>query len=294
MKVHPEAKVLSISHNDLDGVGAQIVLGAIFKNIQYINVSYKEIDDALVNLDETKYDFIFVTDISPSVKELLYRFDNLMLIDHHQNLENDPSHNIHINHKYSGTYLTWKYLIHKYGDSVLGRYEKLVTLINDYDMWILKYKASKALNDLYTNYHADKFRRRFRSGKLKLKESEKEYLQRIEDSFNKKYNELEIFDFDNINACYFLSDSLVNELSHKLLHDKGYDFVFFNTMYSYKLSIRHKIPDFNMGAILKELGWGGGHKQACGIDGSTAEELNDNLNKIEELLYDKLPEIRKN
>lgn len=293
MKIPIDSKILSISHNDLDGVGCQILLGAIYKNITYMNLSYLDIDKRLLNLDETKYDFIFVTDISPNVVEVMDRFDNLILIDHHQTAEHNPKKNRFVKTTHSATYLTHHFLTRKYGDSIMSKYTKFVTLVNDYDMWELNYKGSKPLNDLYRKYNANKFRERFKSGILKLSKSEIDYIKRVKSNFNKIYNEIEIYDFESINACYFLSDTLVNEIAHKLLHTDGYDCVFFNTMKSYKLSVRSKLEDFNFGVYLKDKGVGGGHKQAAGIDVGTEEELNTMLNNIEEWLYQDIPSIRK-
>ena len=293
MKIPVDAKILSISHNDLDGVGCQILLGAIYKNITYVNTSYVEIDRRLLNLDENKYDFIFVTDISPNVKEVMDRYDNLILIDHHQNAVHDPKNNQFVNYSHSATYLTHHFLTRKYGETSLSKYKNFVTLVDDYDMWRLKYKGSKPLNDLYRKYNANKFRERFKTGELKLTSGEKAYIKKVQSSFEVLYDEIEVYDFEKINACYFLSDTLVNEIAHKLLTEDGYDVVFFNTMKSYKLSVRSSLDDFNFGTYLKSKDLGGGHKKAAGINGTTEEELNDNLEKIQKLLFDDIPKIRK-
>ncbi len=53
-KIDTKSKILSISHNDLDGVVCQIILGQVYKNIHYINASFYKIDSILkeIHFDE--------------------------------------------------------------------------------------------------------------------------------------------------------------------------------------------------------------------------------------------------
>lgn len=293
-KIPRNSRILSISHNDLDGVGCQILLGRIFKNIHYINLAYGDVvDKELMATDEEDYDYIFVTDISPNIQEVLDRFDNLILIDHHQNAENNPKKNRFVNKKYSATFLTNHFLKKMYGEECMKEYSKLVKLINDYDMWILKYKGSTYMNHLYSLYNAEKFRDRFKRGNITLTKKEVDYLHGVKAKFDSMYDELELYELESINACFFMSDVYVNELSHKLMVEEGYDFVIFNTTKNYKLSIRSMMDDFNFGLYFKDLGIGGGHKKAAGASIKTEDEMQQKIEFIEKDLYEKLPSIRK-
>jgi hypothetical protein len=180
-----------------------------------------------------------------------------------------------------------------YGVDSLKSYTKLVKLINDYDLWERKYKGSSALNNLFSLYHSEKFRERFRSGDIEFNDREKEHIKDIQKRFDVLYDNLEIFEFEKINACFFISDISVNELSDKLLHTDGYDIVFFNTLKNYKISIRSKLDDFNVGMYLKEKNIGGGHFKAAGIDVATEHDMNSTLDTLEKDLYNLLPHIRK-
>jgi len=292
-KIPSNSKILSVSHDDMDGVGCQIVLGAIFKNIEYLTCSYSNIDKELMAIDGKEYDYIFVTDITPKVSEVLDAFNNIILIDHHQNAINDPSKHRYVNKKYSATYLTNHFLTKMFGDTKLKHLSKIVKLINDYDTWTLKYKGSKTLNDLFSLYNSKKFRSRFSTGDLSLSTDEKKYLFYVQDKYNKVYDELIIEEFETINACWFESDVFVNEIANNLMIDYGYDFVMFNTMKSHRVSIRSKMKDFNFGLYLKENNFGGGHKQAAGINADTEEDMMRIVDFIENDLYNKLPLIRK-
>jgi len=289
------SKILSITHNDLDGVGCAILLGAVFENITYTSASYQDIDRVMIGVDKDDYDYIFITDISPNIPESLDRLDNFILIDHHQTALglHNPKRNYFVNTKYSGTMLVKMFLDKMYGVELLEQYTKFVTLINDYDLWIHKYPQSKHLNTLYSYYKEEPFRKRFSTGNLSLTKNEKKRISDWEKKFETRYDELELMEFEKINACMFKSRILVNELSHKLLYDDGYDFVFFNTGQTYKVSVRSKHKEFNIGVFLKELGIGGGHPMAAGIEASSESESVERLLLFEKEVYKKLPSVRK-
>jgi oligoribonuclease NrnB/cAMP/cGMP phosphodiesterase (DHH superfamily) len=49
MKLSSRSRILSISHNDLDGIGCQIVLKNYFNNIEFSVTTYNNIDEVLEN-----------------------------------------------------------------------------------------------------------------------------------------------------------------------------------------------------------------------------------------------------
>lgn len=292
-KIPRNARILSVSHNDMDGAGCQILLGSIYKNIDYMNFAYGDVvDKGLMAIDGDAYDYIFVTDISPKIEEVLDRFDNLILIDHHQNAKNNPKKNRFVNKNYSATFLTHHFLKKMYGEERMKPYTKLVKIINDYDMWKLKYKGSIYMNYIYGLYNMEKFRERFKDGDIKLTKKENDYIRQKVKEFDEQYEELEIYEFDDINACMFQSNVFINEFSHRLMNEEGYDVVFFNTTKNYKLAIRSSI-DFNFGEYFREKGIGGGHEKAAGIDTQSEEAMQETLDKLEKDLYKDIPSIRR-
>jgi oligoribonuclease NrnB/cAMP/cGMP phosphodiesterase (DHH superfamily) len=292
MKISRKSKVLNITHCDMDGCGCSILLGAIYEDLTVIQASYNNIDTYLYNTDESEYDYIFVTDIYPVVSEVLDKFTNLILIDHHQSAVNNLEKRHYVNKKYCATYLTHHFLTKMYGDKQMSKFTKFVNLVNDYDMWILKSKG-KLLNDLYGYYNFDSFLKRFYDGDITLKDNEKKYLKNVQLKFDDMYENLEIVEFEKINACFFMCDVFVNELSHKLQTHDGYNIVFYNTTKNYKISMRSNINDFNVGLYLKDNNLGGGHVHAGGINTSTEQDMNNAIDFIENDLYNKLPLIRK-
>lgn len=291
-KIPLESKILSLSHNDMDGVGAQIILGAIYKNITYICIKYQEIDKVLSGMNCDEYDYVFLTDITPSKHELLDKFNNVIVIDHHENMENNPSKKVFINRKHSATKLV-KHFMEKMYDVELSDYDDFVKYVNDYDTWTLKYKGAKRMNLLYTYYSEDKFRNRFKSGNMKLTDKEKNYILESEKKFVELYENLEIIEFEKINGCVFYHDEVINELAYRLMKEEGYKIVLINTTKNYNLSLRSSLDDFNFGKYLREKGWGGGHKQAAGIKCENEKELTEILIAIEKDLYKRIPSIRK-
>jgi len=294
-EISVNSKVLSISHNDLDGCGSAILLGAVFNDIEYTVCSYYNINETLIKINPKDYDWIFITDISPTLPELLDRLPNSILIDHHQTAKHlhNPKKHRYINLKYSGTYLTKKFIDKMYGKDLLVRYTKMSVIINDYDMWIHKYPISKELNDVYGLYDHELFRKRFKDGIIKFSKRELNHIQSVKDHFDETYENLEILEFDTIDSCFFMADTLVNELSQRLMEEEGYEFVFFNTTKNYKISVRSTMDDFNFGEYFKELGIGGGHPKAAGINADSEEEMNKRITFIEQDLYDKIERVRK-
>ena len=90
-------KVVLVTHNDLDGVGCQIILKSIcnYFDITVINCNYDKVDRVVKNLvtGSEHYDRLFITDISvrdSSVVELINNntcFSHVVLLDHHETVE---------------------------------------------------------------------------------------------------------------------------------------------------------------------------------------------------------------
>jgi len=288
-----DSKVLSISHNDLDGVVSQIVLGHVFKNITYLNTSFYKIDSVLESIDYDKYDFVFLTDINPERKEKLDLSEKIILLDHHESAldANDPSKMHFVVVGKCAAYLTKKF-VEKYYGVDLPHLDDIVRLTNDYDIWELKYPESKKLNDvMFYLYRPKKFREKFFDGRTTFTEAEEIWLKKRERDFERLYEELNIFEFEKINGCVVESKEFINEICEKLMNEESYTIVFCRNPYHGRVSIRHRIDGLNMGEILKNKGWGGGHSMSCGL---FVNDINDFKNKttiLEEEISIKYPKI---
>jgi len=283
-----DSKVLSISHNDLDGAASQIVLGHIFEDITYLNTSFYKIDSVLESVDYDKYDFVFVTDINPERKENLDLSEKIILIDHHGSAidAHNPS-KMHFVMPGKCAALRTKTFVEKYYGVTLDHLDDLIRLTNDYDMWELKDPKSKQLNDvMFYLYRPKKFRDQFFDGRTTFTEKETEWLEERERTFARLYDELTIFEFDKINGVAAESKEFINEICDKLMKEEGYNIVFIRNPWHGRVSIRHNLPEeeLDMGTILKEKGWGGGHCQSCGMFCDDMDDYQMKIEALEELI----------
>jgi len=286
-----DSTVRSISHCDLDGAVCQIILGHIFKNITYLSTSFYKIDDVIESVDYDKYDFVFVTDINPENRELLNLSEKIILIDHHESSieANNPSKMHYVMPGKCAAYRT-KVFVEKYFNVKLEHLDELVRLTNDYDEWELKYPESKRLNDLmFYKYRPAKFRNLFFDGRTTFTEEEEEWLEMRDKEFARLYESLTVFDFEKINGCIVQSKEFINEICDKLMKEESYTIVFCRNPYHGRVSIRHNIEGLDMGTILKEKGWGGGHCQSAGLFADDIDDFEMKCKALEELISESHP-----
>jgi len=278
--ISKNSKILSVSHNDWDGVFSQIILGNVYPNIIYLNTSFYKIDSVIESIEYDKYDFVFLTDINPTNISLLNISDKIILLDHHESAiqANDPSKMHYVSDSQCAAKLTLKFVEKYYGIKLTHLHEHC-EMVNDYDLWILKNPKSKQLNDLmFYKYRPKKFRDLFFDGHTSFTEDEQQWLIEREKEFEKRYQDLKVFDCNKINGCIFESDQFINEICDKLMKEEKYEIVFCRNPVHGRVSIRHTIEGLNMGEMLKNKGWGGGHPLSCGM---FVDDLNDFKIKID-------------
>lgn len=290
-----DSTVLSISHNDLDGAVSQIVLGHIFADITYLNTSFYKIDEVLESVDYDRYDFVFVTDINPERKENLDLSEKIILIDHHGSAidAHDP-HKMHFVMPGKCAALRTKIFVEKYYGVKLDHLDEIVRLTNDYDMWELKDPKSKQLNDvMFYLYRPKKFRDNFFDGRTTFTENEITWLDQREIEFKRLYESLTVFDFEKINGCIAQSREFINEICDKLMKEEGYNIIFCRNPSHGRVSIRHNWPEseLDMGTILKNKGWGGGHSASCGMFVDDIDDFKNKVAILEEEISIKFPKI---
>lgn len=290
MKIIPlESNILSIAHNDLDGSVSQIILGHVYKNIRYIHCSFYKIDEILLSLDFNNYDYVFLTDIHPDKKEVLYLSDKIVLIDHHKSAEtyHNPSKNHYVifDKNICASVLT-KMFVEKMYNINLFCLNSLVYLTNDYDMWILKNCKSKLLNDvMFYLYRPAKFREVFFNGRTRFTYEEIEWLKKRREMFKEIYKNIEVYEFDKINGCVIEAEEFINEIAHKLMKEENYQIIFVRNPKTQRVSVRHNITNLDMGNILKSYGWGGGHELSAGFWVSSNEDFKTKIEILEKEIY---------
>lgn len=290
-----KSRILSITHaNCMDGTGCQICLDNVFKNIDFVGLKYNDVDSILGKIIDNNYegyDFIFLTDISPVNPSLLKSQNKIILLDHHNTAIqlHNPEENKYVVSDLCGTALT-KLFLEKFFEKKLDSLNDVSYLINDYDLWTKNNSKSTFLNELHFFYFSDKFRKRFFDGNTRLTKEEIEYIRERKKQFQSSFDELEVYDLNKINACYFEANSFLNELCEKLLKMK-YDVVFCRSPNKNSVSVRNKHPNLDVGDILKQLGYGGGHKDAAGFYEPDFTKMKKKICDIEDVILEQLKRI---
>lgn len=287
-------RILSLSHKDLDGVGCSIVLQNIYKNIEFKSLKYGEVDSFLKTVNFKNYDCVILTDISPEHIETFDLSDKIFLLDHHETAVkyHCPEKNRLINTKNSASVFV-KEFFEKLFNLDFYYLNDLISIIDDFDLWKLQDPRSKFFNELYFKMYESDFRRRFGNGNTKLTQEEIDYVLQRKKEFNKLYENLDIYEFDSINACFVISTNFINDICHKLMEEKGYQLTICINPKSRSCSVRTKEDCLDVGKVLEILGLGAGHKKSAGFRLLENEEPSTKIDMIEKYLYYNYEDIRK-
>lgn len=291
MFIPTNAKILSISHSDLDGAVCQIILGNVYTNIKFISIGYEKVDSYLSQVSFENYQYVFLTDIHPKDSSLLYRSKKIILIDHHMSKGHihDPKNHLVVISGVCASELVKRFVEKMYSIRLKHLYN-LIYLTNDYDMWLLKNPKSLFLNELiFSKYGASKFRKMFMDGRTRLTPEEITHIRERKDAFKDFWDKLEIFTIEEINGCVIRINEFINDVGHKLLTEEKYDFVFIRNPINSKVHVRmnKKIENLNMGMLMEELKMGGGHKDACGFSVTDDNDFKEKMNIIVDTIKNK-------
>jgi oligoribonuclease NrnB/cAMP/cGMP phosphodiesterase (DHH superfamily) len=288
-------RILNVSHKDLDGVACSVVISNVFKNVEYISLKYGDVNNCLINLDFTKYDAVIITDISPETEEVFNLSDKIFLLDHHStsvHLHNEKLNRIVIEGKCAASLC--KDFFENLFKIDLSYLNDFIRIVNDYDLWILSDEKSWIFNELYFKYYDCDFRKRFKNGDTKLKPFEIEYVNERKKLLTEVYDNLDIYELDSINACFFLETRFVNDLCHKLMEEKGYQLTICVNSKSKSCSVRSNMTNLHVGKMLENIIPGsGGHGSAGAFRLKDDRELSDKIDTIEKYLYYNCEDIKK-
>lgn len=288
-------RVLNVVHKDMDGVGCSIVTSKIYKNIRHVSLKYGEVDSYLKRLDFSDYDMVLLTDISPETKEVFELSDKIFIIDHHESAMQfaDVENGKIILKRNSATKLCKEFFENLFNVD-LSYLNEFVEKIDLYDCWKHSlYDLSWALNELYFYYYEDDFRNRFKNGNMKFSEDELNYISGRKKLLNEIYNNLNVYECERVNMCFFVENRFVNDICHKLMNEEGFDISICINSKSKTCSVRTKRDDINIGEVLKTLFGGGGHKAAGAFRHDPNEEISIKIEQLESYLYKNFKEIRK-
>lgn len=273
---NPKLRILNVTHYDMDGCGASIVLKNFYEQVIVVPVTYNtewKLLDEIAQYDG-KFDAIICTDFYPSQTiNDLRKMSTTLVLDHHESVvDKNNDTDIIINTLYSGTKLAYKF-ISKFKD--VSYLEKLVDIIDDYDMFRLKLPASVYFNNLFWEMGHKWFTRRFITGNTTMYPEEKRYFVDAKKEFDNMYETLEIVDLAH-NGVYFESDRFHYECIEALKKD-GYKW--FAIKNKSNLSVR--CDDIDLTEIAKKIGKGGGHVHAIGIPMAKTDNPIELVKRIE-------------
>lgn len=273
-------KIKQISHSDLDGVVSAILVQEYCRQKGYeLEIHKAHYSDILKTFKEVydKKSLVILTDVSFDDKEPEWVKDanNILMIDHHTT-NTSKIKNKYIKFDKCASSLVYEYFTNK-GFVFNEKFKNLVTLANDYDLFIKKYQLSTMLNYLYFLYKFEGFLNRFKDGYDTLNKEEIFYLKQKQKQIKNILTNLE-FNVINEHVAFVTTEECLNEISVDLYTNRGFIYVFIYNPTMKSLSLRSRNDAIiHCGEFLQLFG-GGGHKCAAGL------VIGDNLNKINEVL----------
>lgn len=289
-------RVLNCSHQDLDGAGSSIVVRNVFKNVEFVPLKYGDVNDFLKDLDYSKYDLVLLTDISPESEEAFNYSDKIFLLDHHSSgvkYHKPEVGRICIEGK--SACLLCKNFFENLFNLDLSYLNELCEYINLYDMWIddPKFPIAWCYNEIFFYLHFDSFIKRFKNGDTKFNDVEIKFILDRKKLLTKTYNETNVYDLDSIKAGFFIGGMFLNDICHKLMHEKDYEVIMCVNAKSNSCSIRTKSETLHLGDMLQEIGLGGGHAQAGAFKLKEYDDVQEKIEKVEQYIFKNFPEIRR-
>lgn len=292
-----DTRVLNITHKDLDGVVAGMIVKKVYPNSILVYTNYSG-PDFVAGIDAIRatdtYDAIVFSDFSPqgemydAVRAVRKPY---LVIDHHQTAEahpEDPYGEFYIVQGRCGALLCYDY----FRDMAdLENMRQLCIVTNDHDLWLRKMlPISDDLNTLLYEYSFDGFPIKFANGLEPdgtLPEDAKAILANHEHEVNEYLKTCPEHELP-YNGHYIEADKFNSDINKRMT--PRYDWLVMAGTEGVdpgmtKLSFRTRRNDINIGATLKGMGrGGGGHAAAAGQVIPTAER-DEFIRQVGDLLF---------
>lgn len=276
-----------LTHHDLDGAGCAILIKDVFGS-QVKTVKSTGYHKIIPQAQKANCKNLFITDISLNQEQIdaLAEFvDNVILIDHHESSlnYNYPEHwKVMINMKACGTKLTYLYL-KALGAIFNNDCADFVSIVNDFDMWILDQHESKLMNNLFWNMNFFGFVKTFKNYEITEEHLDKgQALQDVKDAEIKGFTNYLINDILRV----VVADDHISDIS--LFYTEQEHFAILRSKGS--VSFRSVLDMGPFYDSLNAMGVpGGGHKHAGGCELS-GTEFEDDPTPVLELFYNWIKE----
>jgi len=261
----PNEKILLLTHqNCMDGRVCELIARKVFPNLLCVKLPASEHDKLLEHYDMRRFKAVIMADLSTNSHRILNR-RNFIMIDHHEtSAENKGAHVFNCNDK-CGSYLL-KVFLETVFDVDLGQYDKLVDMVNDYDLWIKSSQDSSILEHLYRTYDWNTFEGRFQNFDGTFTDEEMEIYQKELKRLDDIWMDMQIY--VNGHTMVILDERFNNDIADKVFKKTKSINVVIWVWYPYGGSVRlreGKESIFSVGEYLKKVGFGGGHARAGGF-----------------------------
>lgn len=271
---------------DLDGVGSYMVANWLISDeMPYTVTTCKNFrEDFLRWANHNKvsdYETVYIYDINVAEHSDLLDHDNIVIIDHHNGKDGYVSYEkatLVLDQNFtSTTKLVLKTLLNKNSElksKLTPNKAKLITLIDDYDSYNLKYSESVGLNTILWSYTGDrvsKFINEFKEGFTSFTPFHKNMIniasKKVEDTINTSdifYIDLPIDGKKRKVICIQCNHN-INEIADGLIKKYNADICLVVNLKSKGVSFRkNKTCDVNLNIMSQKLCNGGGHSDSAG------------------------------
>jgi oligoribonuclease NrnB/cAMP/cGMP phosphodiesterase (DHH superfamily) len=265
-------KVFLWTNNDLDGVGAAILLGNIFQNFEYQSIFFGDFMQKFPDwYDENRnnYDKIFVVGI-PLEQSLINKTDDKKLIFVSDKKEELTTVESKLISEDSTSCSKMLYKIFKSKFDFPDGVKKFIAYVNDYNSYELKTKEAKILNGLFRKSGSRKFYNfvnRFWSGIGEFTESEIRLAGSFYKELNAEMENLELFfgSYKDLKVVATFSNFSVNEIAATIIDHYDADVaIVVNTSSQYVSFRKKKGSAADIKFMAENLCSGGGSDQAAG------------------------------
>lgn len=300
---------LIVSHiADVDGMGAVILAKLVFENIDIILCEPDELYSVFKELISSKYNQIFITDLSIKTEEIFEfinrNFSNVKHFDHHIysfDIKYPWSTVIHKDGDFlpCGTSIFYEYLLNNYTECqyLNSTYvSSFVENVRSYDTWDFKNTGNldgKYLTEIFSVIGIDSFIERYYLKLLKnykleaftFDKDELDIVKKLEDDIASYVDECDksliITQFLGYNVGISISENYRSTVGNELsARHKELDFILIANFVRRAFSFR-TVNDINLNEIASIIG-GGGHEKAAG-----ASMNDENLKIFYKSLYKK-------
>ena len=265
-------KVYVWANSDLDGAGSTILMGNVFKNIEYTGVFFGDFEEKYLEwLEENSesYKKIFIIGMSLSQSTLNKIDSDKVVIINDRNDELVAKKAKMIDDE-SSSCIRVIYNMFKEKVTFSTNLKRLVLYVDDYNSYALKSKEAKYINGLYRKSGSSKFYsivNRFWDGYDGLSTREQEKAEAFAKEIDTELNNLSLYvkEEDGIKIMATFSDLSVNEIAGGILNAYDSDVVIVIGLRNRFVSFRKRVSSLADIAYLAEnLCNGGGGEFAAG------------------------------